>query len=87
MQDLDQSQDLLSITGEGGGLIPTHLLGTLGIVGPGHHSGPIIIQAMKGNGSPIETLGNIVIETEDGIQTDTTLIVIHLLQEETGVGA
>lgn len=40
---------------------------------------------MKGNGGPIETVGNTVIGTEDEIQIDC-LIIIHLLQEETEVG-
>lgn len=85
MEDLDQSQDLLSITGEGGGLALIHLLVILRITALGHHWGPIITQAMIGKDGPIEILGNIVIDTEDEIQIDH-LIIVHLLQEETEVG-
>ena len=86
VQDLDQSQDLLLVIEEGGGLVPTLLLATIGVVGPDHQSGPIIIQAMKGIEGPIETSENTVKEAEDRIQIDT-LIGIHLLQEGIGVGA
>ncbi|QHN81950.1 uncharacterized protein DS421_20g691410 [Arachis hypogaea] len=86
MQDLDQSQDLLLVIDEGGGLVPTLLLATIGVIGPYHQSSPIIIQAMKEIEGPIETSENTMIKVEDMIQIDT-LIDIHLLQEGIGVGA
>ncbi|XLR38886.1 hypothetical protein S83_023546, partial [Arachis hypogaea] len=47
VQDFDQSQDLLLVIEEGGGLVLTLLLATIGVIGLDHQSDPIIIQAMK----------------------------------------
>ncbi|QHN81949.1 uncharacterized protein DS421_20g691400 [Arachis hypogaea] len=67
LQYLYQSQDLLLVIKEGGGLLPTLLLAIIGVVSPDHQLGPIIIQAMKGIEGPIETSENTIIEAEEGI--------------------
>lgn len=86
VQGQDLSQNLLSVTREGGGLAPSHLcLVDQEIIDLDHLSDLAITPAMIMIDGHTETLGMVVTEVEDGIWADC-MIVILLSRGEIGVG-